>query len=161
MPFSIRTLRRSPMPCAVAYNAAPFLKLPLAYCSAFWLLITLLVLSSGPAYAEWVEIAATDYGITVYVDPDTIRHEGNLVKMWELFDHKTTQTIGVGLFMSLKDQREYDCTKERFRVVTFTQFSGNMGSGKLGYSNSDETKWIPVAPQSLIHTLWKFACSKQ
>ena len=125
------------------------------------LLTTLLLLSSGPAYAEWVEIAATDYGMTVYVDPDTIRHEGNLVKMWELFDHKTTQTIGVGLFMSLKDQREYDCTKERFRVVTFTQFSGNMGSGKLGYSNSDETKWIPVAPQSLIHTLWKFACSKQ
>jgi Surface-adhesin protein E len=146
MPVSIRPSRRS---------------LPLAYCLGFCLLITLLVLSSAPAYAEWVEIAATDYGMTVYVDPDTIRHEGNLVKMWELFDHKTTQTIGVGLFMSLKDQREYDCTKGRFRVVTFTQFSGNMGSGKLGYSNSDETKWIPVAPQTMNQTLWKFACSKK
>jgi hypothetical protein len=145
MPFSIR----------------PYRRLPLVFFSGFMSLITLLLLNSGPAYAEWVEIAATDYGMTVYIDPDTIRHEGNLVRMWELFDHKTTQTIGVGLFMSLKDQREYDCTKERFRVVTFTQFSGNMGSGKLGYSNSDETKWIPVAPQSLIHTLWKFACSKK
>jgi hypothetical protein len=40
MPFSIR-----PFPVS-------FLKLPLAYISGFWLLITLLVLSSGPTYAE-------------------------------------------------------------------------------------------------------------
>ena len=124
-------------------------------------LVTLLLLSSAPAYAEWVEIAATNYGMTVYVDPDTIRHEGDLVKMWELFDHKTTQTIEVGLFMSRKDQREYDCTKERYRVLTFTQFSGNMGSGKLGYSNSDEGKWSPVEPRSVGLTLWKYACGKK
>jgi hypothetical protein len=75
-------------------------------------LITLLVLSGGPAYAEWVEVDRNDQaGMTVYVDPDTIRHEGDLVKMWELFDHKTTQNIGVGLFMSRKDQREYDCSR--------------------------------------------------
>ena len=124
-------------------------------------LVTLLLLSSAPAYAEWVEIAATDYGMTVYVDPDTIRHEGDPVKMWELFDFKTTQTIGVGLFMSRKDQREYDCTKERDRVLTFTQFSGNMGSGKVGYSNSDGSDWAPVVPQSVNQTVWKFACGKK
>jgi hypothetical protein len=124
-------------------------------------LVTLLLLSSAPAYAEWVEIAATDYGMTVYVDPDTIRHEGDLVKMWELFDFKTTQNIGIGLFMSRKDQREYDCTKKRYRVLTFTQFSGNMGSGKVGYSNSDGSNWAPVEPESAAQGLWKVACGKQ
>jgi hypothetical protein len=79
-----------------------------------------------------VEIGETDYGMTVHVDPDTIRHEGDLVKMWELFDHKTTQTNEVGLFLSRKDQSEYNCTEERYRVLTFTQFSGNMESGKSG-----------------------------
>ena len=37
------------------------------------LLIALLVLSSGPAYAEWVAIGSADDGMTAYVDPDTIR----------------------------------------------------------------------------------------
>ena len=35
------------------YNAGPFFKLSLAYFLGFWSLITLLLLSSGPAYAEW------------------------------------------------------------------------------------------------------------
>ncbi len=53
------------------------------------LLITLLVLSHGPAYAEWV-VVENNYLLpgkqTVYVDPDTIRREGNLVTMWQLTD---------------------------------------------------------------------------
>ena len=36
------------------------------------LLITLLVLGSGPVYAEWVAVEETPGLRTVYVDPDTI-----------------------------------------------------------------------------------------
>ena len=62
-------------------------------------LITLLVLSSGSAYAEWVRIGYSESlgGYTAYVDPDTIRR-------------------------------------------------------------SDETTWRPVAPGSVGHGVWKFAC---
>jgi beta-glucosidase len=60
MPFSIRPFRRFPVQCADRYDARPFLKLPLAYCSAIWLLITLLVLSSGPACAEWAAVGGND-----------------------------------------------------------------------------------------------------
>ena len=59
MPLTIRPHRRFPVHCSVTYNAEPFLKLPLAYCSGFWLLITLLVLNSVPAYAEWVGLRRT------------------------------------------------------------------------------------------------------
>ena len=62
MPFLIRPHRRFPVQCAVAYNAGPVLKLPLASCLGFGSLITLLVLSSGPAYAEWVDVGASDSG---------------------------------------------------------------------------------------------------
>ena len=48
------------------------------------LLIALLVLSSGPAYAEWVAIGSTDDGMTAYADPDTIRRKEEMVKMWVL-----------------------------------------------------------------------------
>jgi hypothetical protein len=54
-------------------------KLPLATFSGFWSLITLLFLSTVPAYAEWVAVEK-DYLLpglqTVYVDQDTIRREG-------------------------------------------------------------------------------------
>ncbi|MEP6959282.1 MAG: hypothetical protein ABI980_11180 [Nitrospirota bacterium] len=55
MPFTIRAFRRFPVH-SVTYNAGPFVKLPLAYCAGFWLLIALLVLSSGPMSAEWVAV---------------------------------------------------------------------------------------------------------
>ena len=45
-------------------------------------LITLLVLSSGPAYAEWVAVENNSLspGLqTVYIDPDTIRLKGDVV----------------------------------------------------------------------------------
>ena len=71
MPFTIRPFHRFPVHCAVTYNAGLFLKLPLAYCSGFWsphggirmkrlLVITLLLLSNGPVYAEWVPVGGND-----------------------------------------------------------------------------------------------------
>jgi hypothetical protein len=53
------------------------------------LLITLLVLSHGPVYAEWV-VVEKDYLLpgkqTVYVHPHTMAREGNLVTLVILID---------------------------------------------------------------------------
>ena len=86
MPFVLRPFRRFPLQCPVTYNAGPFLKLPLAYVSGFWSLITLLFLSAVPACAEWVAVERNYLSLglqTVYVDPNTIRREGNLVTLWQ------------------------------------------------------------------------------
>ena len=133
MPSTIRPYRRGPVPCSVTSNAGPFLKLPLAYLLGFWLLITLLVLSSGPAYAEW-ELSSGDdeAGLTVYVDRDTIRRKGNLVKMWQLYDYKTVQTVAGDSLLSIQRHNEYDCTEERTRMLAYTWFSSNMGKGQAG-----------------------------
>ena len=113
MPFTIRPYRRFPVPYSVTCNAGPSLKLPLAHSWGFWLLITLLVLSSGSVHAEWVAIEKNNElaGImTVYVDPDTIRRKGNLVKMWQLIDFKTMQGgRSPSRFSSTKIQKEFDC----------------------------------------------------
>ena len=94
MPFSIRPFRRFPVHCAVTYNAGSFLTLPLAYFSGFWSLITLLVLSSGPAYAAWVAVSVIDQaGVTIYVDSATIHRKGDRVTMLELIDYETIQTV--------------------------------------------------------------------
>jgi hypothetical protein len=125
------------------------------------LLFILLVLNSGPAYAEWVKVRDGDgAGKTVYVDPTTIRRNSNLVKMWQFYDYKSVQTVGGVRFLSAKEQWEFDCVEERSRVVALKEFSGNMGSGTVVYTNSQVGKWIPVMPGSIGQTVWKVACSK-
>ena len=161
MPFTIRPYRRVPVPCSLTSNAGPFLMLPLAYLLGFWLLITLLALSSEPVYAEWELVSGDDAaGLTVYVDRDTIRRKGNLVKMWQLYDYKTVQTVAGDSLLSIQRHNEYDCTEERTRMLAYTWFSSNMGRGRVVYKTADEQQWEPVVPRSIDRTLWKVACSK-
>jgi hypothetical protein len=125
------------------------------------LLFTLLMLSSEPAYAEWVKVGDGDEaGKTVYVDTATIRRNSNLVKMWQFYDYKTVQTVGGVRFLSAKEQWEFDCAEERSRVLALKEFSGNMGSGTMVDTNSQVGKWITVMPGSIGHTVWTVACGK-
>ncbi len=147
-------------------------KLPLASFSGFWSLITLLFLSTVPAYADWVAVEK-DYlapGLqTVYVDPDTIRREGNLVTLWQLIDFKTMQgnggmgPLGYGphRFLSTKTHKEFDCAGKRVRLLEFTEFSCRMGTGKAANGYVDKDNWLPVEPESISYALWEVACGKE
>jgi hypothetical protein len=111
------------------FSIIPCRRWPLTYVSLF---ITLLVLMSAPAYAEWVKVATGDNGnVTTYADPDTIRRKGDLVKMWSLVDSKTIRTVAGTSHLSYKMEEEYDCAKERSRTLTLDEFSGNMGNGNV------------------------------
>jgi lysophospholipase L1-like esterase len=59
MPFSIRPFCIFPVQC-VMDNGGLVPKLPLAYFFGFWSLISLLVVSSVPVYAEWVTVGGND-----------------------------------------------------------------------------------------------------
>ena len=84
------------------------------------LLITLLVLSSGPAYAEWVRIGENDRSVG-WADT-AIRRSGDMVEMWVLFDYKSIQSSPRSgkRYFSEKAQREIDCRSERERAFFFT-----------------------------------------
>ena len=160
MPFSIRPSRRFPVHLAVMYNASPFFTLPLTYVLSFGILLTLLV-SSGPAYAEWMSLGESDAGTTVYADSATMRREGDLVKMSVLFDFKIIQAKADVSYLSAKAQMEYDCAGQRFEGLTVLYFSDNMGNGKLLDRSSGKNKWLRISPGSLDHALWKLACGKK
>jgi hypothetical protein len=162
MPFTIRPCRHVPVPCSATCNASPFFKPSLACVLSFWFLITLLALSSGPVYAGWVLTSGDDEaGLAVYVDPATLRRNGNLAKMWQLYDYKTVQTVAGDSFLSIKRFNEYDCTEERTRMLGYTWFSGNMGNGNVVYSTTEQLPWEPVVPRTINRSLWKVACSKK
>lgn len=140
--------------------------LPPASALCFWSLITFLILSNIPAYAEWVAVEK-DYLLpgfqTVYVDPDTIRREGNLVTIWQLIDFKWMQgsARGPARFSSTKTLKQFDCTEKRLRLLAFTEFSLQMGTGKPIDGYVDNENWLPVEPDSINYALWQLACGKE
>ena len=144
------------------FHAGPFLKIPLVYYFIFGLMTMLLLMSSGPAHAEWVLVVADDEeGMTMYVDPGTIRRNGNIVKRWELMDFKAQRTVSGTSFSSVKFYNEYDCAKTLARVLVMTQFSGNRGKGHVVNSHDKgQRDWSPVEQQTIGQTLWELACKE-
>ena len=119
----------------------------------------MLLVTATAASAEWT-VASGDDEVIQYVDKGSIRRNGNLVKMLDLIDFKTVQTVSGDSYLSDKAQSEYDCKEEKVRTLALIFFSGQMGNGKVVYSDSDTMKWIPVPPGSFGATLWKIACGK-
>ena len=141
------------------YPVRPF---PLTYFSSFISLIVLLVLSSAPAYGEWVKVDTIESSkATVYTeDPSTIHREGNLVKMWALFDYNTDRRLHGGPWvLSSKNQYEYACAEKRQRLLASMWFSGHMASGETVHQFAGARPWQPVLPEGPGHSLWRAACS--
>ena len=126
------------------------------------ILMMLLAVVSSSAAAEWVSLGTTDNGTTVYVDPATIRRSGDMVKILSLTDLKTAEATPRGWrYTSQKSQEEYDCKEKRWRILSFSQHSGNMGGGISVYVGSNPGNWLPVAPGGKDRLLWERACGKQ
>lgn len=123
------------------------------------ILVMLLAGVSSSAAAAWVQVDF-DGNATVYADPDTIRRAGNLVKMWNLIDYKTTRAAAGNPYVSIRAQSEFDCKKERMRSLYLSFHSGNMSGGNTVDSVNESGNWIPVAPGSMNETLRQIACGK-
>lgn len=149
--------------CALRGNCRSQL---VAYFSGLCSPIIFLLLSSIPAYAEWVAVEK-DYLLpglqTVYVDPESIRREGNLVTIWQLIDFTWMQgnPRGPHRFFSTKTHKQFDCAGKRVRLLAFTEFSRGMGTGMPRDGYVDKDNWLPVEAESMSHALWEVACGKE
>ncbi len=171
MPFSIQPDRRSPVQCSVRYHVGQFFTQPLVYSSGACALITLLLLSVGPVYAEWVAIEDhyQSPGLqTVYFDPDTIHRNGHLVAIWQLTDYRSVQGhVGLGpfgvdpsRFVSTKTHKQFDCVEKRLRLLAYMEFLQHMGTGRRNDGYVDKDNWLPIEPESINQALWNVACGK-
>jgi hypothetical protein len=133
--------------------------------------MTLLVLGSQPVYADWapVEKDYVDPGRqTLYLDPDAIIREENLVTVRQLSDYKWMQgNVGLGRFMpgphrffSTTTSKQFDCGRKRVRLLAFTEFSGHMGTGIAANGYVDQDVWLEVEPESINHALWEVVCTR-
>ena len=104
---------------------------------------------------------------TVYVDPDSISREGNVVELRQLTDYLWMQgnagfgRLGPGphRFFSTVTRKEFHCADKRVRLLAFTEFSHHMGTGRPADGYVDQGQWLQIEPASLNEGLWKIACS--
>lgn len=101
--------------------------------------------------------------LIVYVGPNTILREGNLVTMRQLIDFKGMQGSAGGptRFMSTETHKQFDCAEQRLRLVAFTEVSHRMGTGIRADGLVDKDNWLSIEPESLNQALWEVACGKK
>jgi hypothetical protein len=73
------------------FSICPYRRFLFTYFFGFMSLIAPLFLNSASGYAEWQSIGRSQDGISIFVDPDSIHREGNLVELDYMFDFKTLQ----------------------------------------------------------------------
>jgi hypothetical protein len=151
------SLRRESLPMAIH----------MAYALSLVGVGILLTLHGEVAHAEWIPIDKP-YQLhslrTVYIDPETIHREGNLVTLSALIDWKSMQGgRSPTRFYSTKMTKQFDCTEKRVRALAATDFYGHMGTGEVigGGGYTSETHWIAIEPGTLNQALHEAACEKQ
>jgi hypothetical protein len=120
------------------------------------LLAALLLAMSLPAAAEWVMITKND-SVTYYLDPDTVRKNGNMRRVWVLNNLKQRHKDGE---MSRRSLREIDCKEEKSRILSLSTHSEPMVGGKTLVLENSPTEWGFIPPNSTNAHVFEFVCSK-
>jgi hypothetical protein len=112
----------------------------------------------GNASAEWTFVARAERA-SFFIDQETLRQDHSIVKIWDLTDLTTPnqRVTGIDVF-SMKSQREYDCENERTRILYSSFHTGKMGTGDTAGEMAAPASWVPVAPGSVMRTVWKIVC---
>jgi hypothetical protein len=123
------------------------------------IIFALLMFISCSAWSEWVLVGTSaDDDKKFYIDPETIRREGVLVKYWKLSNLKVRNKSGD---MSWRSREELDCKKERYRLTSITTFSEPMLGGSMtGHFNYPNDEWRDIPPGTLDAAKMKYVCAK-
>ena len=124
------------------------------------LLFLILVVVNNSAVAEWILISENDH-LILYSNPVTIIKSGNMVRMIRLTNFKTAQRINGKSYLSTKRQDEYDCLKQRYRIIYVNAYTENMGEGKVVIRVINKPDdWKLISSSSQGEAVWSFACEE-
>jgi hypothetical protein len=99
-------------------------------------------------------------GFDIYLAPASVRRSGDLARMLGLFDFDKQQTFEGKAFHSARNEYEYDCARQRQRMVGTTGYSERMGKGVVVGTSHDVLPWQAVGANGPAYEHWKVACSK-
>jgi hypothetical protein len=110
--------------------------------------------NAGP---NWVLVSEATDGAKNYVDPSTIRRDGNLTRHWEYLDYASRQPSGE---KSTRSFYETDCREERTRIIEFTGFSESMLQGRIIGTSRGTGSWSQIAPGTVGERVMRYVCAR-
>ena len=116
---------------------------------------------SSSLWAEWIFIdRALSSKDSFFIDPTTIRKEGNRRKVWELTNYSQMKNEA----MSMRSRNEYDCKEEQYRFIQISYFPKEFATGPILSTdnlqiNGPGGEWRQIAPGSVDEALIKFVCA--
>jgi hypothetical protein len=109
-----------------------------------------------PAAAEWVKVSEIVTS-TFYIDPATIRKDGNLPRVWMLQNLNQRHKDGE---MSRRVLAVYDCKEEKTRNLSISEHSGPMATGETLRTVHSPGEWSYIAPNTPGSDIHRIVCSK-
>lgn len=121
--------------------------------------LTCMLFTPSPSFAEWEEVSASVSGNTFYVDIDRIKRNGGYTYFWELRDYLKPDKFGD---LSSKTLIELDCnTPRRHRTLSSTYHTQPMGKGAPSTTDNRTGEWVYDIPTgSVVEEITNFACSR-
>jgi hypothetical protein len=120
-------------------------------------MMLLLAAMSSSAMAEWVLVGEGTNGTNFYIDPKTIKKDGNLRRAWLVTDLPTADDRGIHSRLALQ---EFDCKGERRRTLSLSVHSGPMAGGNVIRNQDSQGNWQYIAPGTTGEAMLKLVCSK-
>jgi hypothetical protein len=115
-----------------------------------------LLFVSGSAFAEWRFITVNSNNDSVYIDPNTIRKDGNMRTYWWKAEYKKRGKAGE---MSSRAKYEVDCKKEVNRLLAFASFAEPNLRGEIITSGDyPNDSFMAIAPETIDNTLMQIVC---
>ena len=116
----------------------------------------------GSAAADWSLIGGNQTIYSAYADRDSVRRSGDSAQMLGLYDFLMADVAVDGQpHESTVVLREYDCRRQRVRLLAFVDYAGHMGAGKVisraGAPVAE--RWEPVLPGTIDEVFWQLACA--
>ncbi len=121
------------------------------------------MMTSSVSYAKW-EVYKVNDESTMYLDRETIRKNGDIVKMWEMRDYSSYQEFKGEKYKSAKIHKVFDCKSETHATSALFYYSDVSGSGSTILSNArleKDWEWNPIIPETIGQVVWKIACGKK
>ena len=119
--------------------------------------------ASESAAQNWVLVAETD-DTKFYAIEVVKKLPGNQTRYWVLYDYKTPRRGLHGDHLSTLGHHVGDCSDEKSRTLSFTDYSGNMNKGSpipKPANTITDPEWVYFVPGSPGDKLLKFACSRK
>lgn len=123
------------------------------------LFVLILFCFSAEVAAEWTMIQTNDDS-NLYIDFDSIKKSGDLIKVLSLNDYYLAQQK-----QGLSSQWEelVDCKNKKFKALSINYYAENMGKGEIlntTHFNESETNWSDIVQYSIGDLKINIICSK-